>query len=58
MDDIRELITSKAAAMWRRRWWGALAVWIVCVAAALILYEARRQRSVRVLDRRSPGEGV
>ncbi len=39
MDDIREVIMEKAAAMWRRRWWGALAVWIVCVGGwAAVMY--------------------
>src|SRR6266851_1086055 len=32
MDDIRELIMAKAAAMWRRRWHGALVAWLVCLA--------------------------
>src|SRR4051794_17648223 len=39
MDDIRELIMEKAAAMWRRRWYGALAVWVVCLVGwAVVMY--------------------
>jgi len=37
MDDLRELILAKAAAMWRRRWYGALAAWLVCVAGWLVV---------------------
>ena len=43
MDDIRELIMGKAAAMWRRRWWGALAVWVVCLVGwAVVMYLPNR----------------
>jgi polysaccharide chain length determinant protein (PEP-CTERM system associated) len=43
MDDLRELIMARAAAMWRRRWHGALAVWVVCLAGwALVMYLPNR----------------
>ena len=43
MDDLRELIMVRAAAMWRRRWHGALAVWIVCLVGwALVMYLPNR----------------
>jgi polysaccharide chain length determinant protein (PEP-CTERM system associated) len=43
MDDIRALITEKAAAMWRRRWYGALVVWFVCLAGwAAVMYMPNR----------------
>jgi polysaccharide chain length determinant protein (PEP-CTERM system associated) len=46
MDDLRELIMVRAAAMWRRRWQGALAAWIVCVVGwAVILYLPNRYES-------------
>jgi polysaccharide chain length determinant protein (PEP-CTERM system associated) len=43
MDDLRELIIARAAAMWRRRWHGALAVWLVCLVGwALVMYMPNR----------------
>ena len=43
MDDIRALIMEKAAAMWRRRWYGALAVWVVCLVGwAIVMYLPNR----------------
>src|SRR5258708_7420396 len=43
MDAIRALIMEKAAAMWRRRWYGALAVWVVCLAGwAVVMYLPNR----------------
>jgi uncharacterized protein involved in exopolysaccharide biosynthesis len=50
MDDIRELITEKAAAMWRRRWYGALVVWVVCVAgwAAVMYLPNRYETTTRI----------
>lgn len=50
MDDIRELITEKAAAMWRRRWYGALVVWFVCLAgwAAVMYLPNRYETTTRI----------
>src|SRR5258708_29879353 len=46
MDDLRELITARAAAMWRRRWHGALAAWFVCLVGwAVIVYLPNRYES-------------
>lgn len=37
MNDIRALVMSKLQAMWRRRWYGLLATWFVCVAGWIIV---------------------
>jgi polysaccharide chain length determinant protein (PEP-CTERM system associated) len=50
MDDIRELITAKAAAMWRRRWLGALVAWLVCLVgwAVVMNLPNRYESSARI----------
>ncbi len=43
MDDLRELIMARAAAMWRRRWQGAMVVWLVCLVGwAVVIYLPNR----------------